>query len=73
MSTIQVVNGGFDMPALMTVEQVGKLLSVSTRTVWRLRSAGAIPRPVKIAGGVRWRANDLKSWIDDGCPAERER
>ena len=57
-----------DACVLLTVEQVAKLLQVSPRSVWRLRSAGEIPEPVKIGGTVRWIADELRHWIANGCP-----
>ena len=53
---------------LLTVKDVAKLLNLAVRTVWRRRSAGEIPPPVEIGGSVRWRPDDLKSWIAAGCP-----
>ena len=56
------------LPALMTPEDMIQLLGVSARTLWRLRSNGAIPRPVKYGGNVRWRGKDIQTWLDEGCP-----
>ena len=55
-------------PLLLTAAQVADLLGVSTRTLWRLRSAGSVPAPVKLGGSVRWRGGELHQWIADGCP-----
>jgi predicted DNA-binding transcriptional regulator AlpA len=60
-------------PPLLAVEDVGRLLSVSTRTVWRLRSEGKLPKPVKLRGTVRWNAAEIRRWIDAGCPAQEKR
>jgi prophage regulatory protein len=65
MSTMEIHNAG--PPALMTVEDLAKLLRVSVRTVWRLRQNACLPHPVKIGGGVRWRMSDVKAWIEQGC------
>lgn len=54
--------------ALLTVEDVAALLQVSPRTVWRMRSSCQIPKPIKVGGGVRWRRQDIESWIAQGCP-----
>ncbi|QDU45189.1 Helix-turn-helix domain protein [Symmachiella dynata] len=59
---------GFDTSLLLTVEQVAQLLQVSPRSVWRLRSAGDLPKPVKIGGAVRWIGEELRHWIASGCP-----
>ncbi len=55
-------------PLLIDSRQVGELLNLSTRTVWRLLSAGKLPRPVRIGRSVRWSRSDLETWIANGCP-----
>ena len=54
-------------PLLVTAKQVAKLMQMSTRSLWRLRSAGEIPEPLRIGRSVRWRLNDVKNWIAAGC------
>jgi len=56
---------------MLSVRQVAALLQVSTRTVWRLLSAGTLPSPVRLGGCVRWRVDDIAGWIDAGCPRQR--
>lgn len=53
---------------LLTAERMAKLLDISKRTLWRLRSAGKLPRPVALGGSVRWKAEEVRRWIDGGCP-----
>lgn len=57
---------------LLNVRQVGELLGLSTRQIWKLSSIGQLPAPVRIARSVRWRASELHDWIAGGCP-NRER
>ena len=59
-----------DSAKLLTVRDVARLLSVSTRQVWRLREHGQLPRPVRLGGSVRWRAEELCDWLDAGAPLE---
>ena len=65
--------------ALMDVQAVATLLSVSTRTVRRLADSGQMPRPVKLGSLVQWRAETgdpftgVRDWIDAGCPSCRRR
>ena len=56
-----------DHPLLLTVDDVARLLSVSTRTVWRLLSKGEFPEPVRLGKVVRWRLAEIQFWIDRGC------
>jgi predicted DNA-binding transcriptional regulator AlpA len=53
--------------ALITAADVAAMLKVSVRTLWRLRSAGQIPEPVRLGGAVRWRLDEIKKWIAGGC------
>ncbi len=55
-------------PLLISVETVAKLLGISTRSVWRLHSAGKLIPPVRLGGLVRWNAEELQRWIALGCP-----
>ncbi len=57
--------------ALLTVDDVAELLSVSPRTVRRMADSGAMPRPLKLASLVRWRRSDIDRWLADGCPSCR--
>jgi excisionase family DNA binding protein len=60
------VGGG---PLLVNTNKVAELLNLSPRTVWRLLSAGKLPKPVRIGRSVRWSLTKLESWIAEGCPA----
>ena len=55
-------------PVLLTVKEVAEMLGLSERTVYRLADVNKMPRPVKIGAAVRWRRNELDTWIEDGCP-----
>jgi predicted DNA-binding transcriptional regulator AlpA len=53
---------------LLTAEQLGKLLQISPRSVWRKKSSGELCQPIKIGGTTRWRLRDVEAWLDEGCP-----
>ena len=53
---------------LLTTGEVAKVLKVGPRSVWRWSHTGRMPRPVKIWGAVRFRADELRVWVADGCP-----
>lgn len=59
-------------PFLIDAQDVSLLLSVSERHVWSLHSAGRLPLPVRLGRTTRWRADELRAWLDAGCP-ERSR
>lgn len=53
---------------LLNAEEVAAMLGVSERTLWRLLSAGKVPKPVRFGRSTRWRLTEVKEWIDRGCP-----
>ncbi len=61
-------------PLLITAEEFAELMQLSVRTLWRLRSGGQIPEPLRIGGAVRWRRDSVIEWIAGGCrpPQSRE-
>ncbi len=51
----------------LTVIEVGELLSVSARTVWRLRDSGQLPQPVHVSRHLlRWRLSDIVAYMRSG-------
>jgi len=55
---------------LLTAQQASSLISVGKRTWWRYVSSGKAPRPIRLAGAVRWRRAELMEWIEAGCPSQ---
>lgn len=55
---------------LVTADELGSMLKISTRTLWRMRSAGKLPQPIRVGGSIRWRASDIEAWVTAGCPAD---
>jgi len=55
-----------ERPALLSVDGVARLLSVSVRTVWKLTSTGELPSPIKLPGTrvVRWRRSEVLEWVE---------
>ncbi|MFC1739710.1 helix-turn-helix transcriptional regulator [Planctomycetota bacterium] len=54
---------------LLSAKQLAKMLSLSPRTVWRLLSAGKLPKPIQIGGSVRWELErEIKPWLQAGAP-----
>ncbi|MCZ6652649.1 MAG: helix-turn-helix domain-containing protein [Planctomycetota bacterium] len=54
---------------LLTVRDIAKLLQVSMRQVWRLRSAGLLPEPIRIGSAVRWTSASIQEFIEQGGTA----
>ncbi len=57
---------------LLTAKQLGGLLSLSKRQVFRLNACGKLPAPVRIGGSVRWANSIIQSWINMGCPDRKD-
>jgi excisionase family DNA binding protein len=56
-------------PLLLNASQAADLLSLSRSTFYSLLSRGAIgPRPVRLGRSVRWPAEELRQWVEAGCP-----
>ena len=59
-------------PALLDIEAVAALLSVSTAHVRRLSRASRMPCPVRLGQLLRWNATELAEWLSAGCPNWRK-
>ena len=56
---------------LLTAKELGKILSLSKRQVFRLNSCGKIPAPIRIGGSVRWAESTIAKWLQAGAPDRR--
>lgn len=60
-------------PALMaTVGDVARMLHVSIRQVWRLHSVSKLPNPIRLGSCVRWRVDEIRAFVEAGCPSRQE-
>ena len=57
---------------LLTAKDLGQLLALSKRQIFRLNSCGKIPNPLKVGGSIRWRQTDINLWLEMGCPPQNE-
>lgn len=53
---------------LLDVTEVARLLSVSKNTIWKLRSTGDLPAPIRLGKLARWRRDEIEAWVRAGCP-----
>ena len=57
---------------LLTARQAASRCGKSLRT-WRTwDAAGWVPRPVRIVRSTLWRADELRLWVEAGCPRRGE-
>jgi predicted DNA-binding transcriptional regulator AlpA len=58
---------------LWSMEDVSRVTGLGEATLYRYRSAGKLPRPITLTrGAVRWRAADIRLWVEWGCPSLKE-
>jgi len=57
-------------PAPLAVDADGfaELASISRAMVFKLDASGRCPAPVRIGRAVRWRVDDIRQWLANGCP-----
>jgi predicted DNA-binding transcriptional regulator AlpA len=56
---------------LLSDTEVGEILGVSARTVWRMLATNELPPPIKISGLTKWRRSDIEAMIDLAEPTKR--
>lgn len=53
---------------LLTVRDLAQRLRMSERQLRRHMAAGKTPRPIRVGRLIRFRPDDVRAWIDLGCP-----
>jgi predicted DNA-binding transcriptional regulator AlpA len=56
-------------PLLLKANDAARMCGKSLRT-WD--SAGLIPQPVRIGRSTLWRLDELRRWVEAGCPRRDE-
>jgi len=56
-------------PLLLSARDLAAMLRLGLRTVRSMDAAGKLPAPVRVGGSVRWRLDEIRAWLDAGCPA----
>ena len=61
------------MPELLwSAQQCAQATSISRSKWFELQAAGKIPCGIKIGRSRRWRASDVRMWVELGCPAKEQ-
>src|SRR5262245_35799282 len=68
-STEQPVS--FAEPLLVGAAEAGRLCGRSEASWWRDHAAGRIPAAVKLGGRTLWRVEELRRWVEAGCPPRK--
>lgn len=76
--TVRITETDFDRwnevegPLLLTIHDLARMLSVSERELWRMRSSGKLPAPIELGPKlIRWGRAEVQDWIVAGCPDRR--
>lgn len=57
------------MKKLLTIEEVGQLIGLRPRTIYKKLKAGEFPPPIKLGRKAnRWDQQKIEGWIHAGCP-----
>lgn len=60
-------------PLLLSAEEAATFLGISRRHFYGLHSSGRLgPLPVKLGSSVRWRRDEIETWVAHGCPARQQ-
>ena len=64
--------GGKESPEgfLVDTQEACKLLGVSPRKLWQMYNSGEMLKPIRIGRAVRWSYEELRAWVNAGCPPE---
>jgi predicted DNA-binding transcriptional regulator AlpA len=58
---------------LVDAATLARILAIGERTLWRMLSAGKLPRPVALGSKMRrWRLAEIEAWTAAGCPSRAE-
>lgn len=53
----------------LSADEVAEALGISRAHVWKLASAGRLPKPIRLGRAVRWSRKDLEEWLAAGAPS----
>ena len=57
---------------LISAKELAAVLGVHRSTIWSWHSAGRVPMPLKLGGVTRWRADEIRAWLEAGAPAREQ-
>jgi len=57
---------------LLSAAKTAKLLDVARSTLYEWDQQGRIPSPIKIGSRVYWRGEEMREWVEAGCPVREK-
>ena len=62
-------NSAQQMPLLLlSASEAADVLRISERHFYKLHASGRVPKPIRFGRAVRWRASELREWLEAGAP-----
>ena len=59
-------------PLAVRPKEAAKLIGVSLRTFYSMKSCGLLPPAIKVGGCVFYKLEDIQEWVRLGCPSLSE-
>jgi len=59
-------------PIAGDAKTVSYLTGFSVRTIRRMDASGEMPRPIRKGRKVLWRLDEIRRWVEAGCPDRRD-
>jgi predicted DNA-binding transcriptional regulator AlpA len=56
------------VPFVVDARRLARLLCCGLRTIRAYDAAGKLPEPIKLAGRVLWRVDEICAWLRAGAP-----
>jgi hypothetical protein len=60
------------LPLLAPAKVAGPLCGRAPASWWRDHAAQRIPAPIRLGGRTLWRTEELRLWVEAGCPGRKE-
>jgi excisionase family DNA binding protein len=54
-----------DELSLLKVDEIARLLKLSTPAIYKLVQRKHFPKPIKLGHSARWRLADVKNWLKE--------
>ena len=55
-------------PLVVAAKALAVMLDSSERTIRTWDAAGKLPPPLRLGGGVVWRVDEIRAWLEAGAP-----
>jgi excisionase family DNA binding protein len=73
MNAIDEIKLREEAPQLaLSPEELARSLGISRAHLFRLHSAGKLPKPVRFGRSVRWPVREIERWLSAGGPCREK-